>query len=61
LKQIDSIDFDKYKKFELFIDNDEPAQKVAIQILEKYPFFNRVELTCGCKDFNEHYMKCIKG
>ena len=61
LKQIDSVDFDKYKRFELFIDNDEPAQRVANQILEKYPFFNRVELTCGCKDFNEHYMKCIKG
>ena len=61
LKQIDSVDFDKYKRFELFIDNDEPAQRVASQILEKYPFFNRLELTCGCKDFNEHYMKCIKG
>ena len=61
LKQIDSVDFEKYKRFELFIDNDEPADRVAEQILEKYPFFNRVKLTCGCKDFNEHYMKCIKG
>ena len=39
----------------------EPVDRVASQILEKYPFFNRIKLTCGCKDFNEHYMKCIKG
>lgn len=61
IKQIDEIDFTKYKKFELFLDNDEAGQRVAGKILEKYPFFNRVELNCGCKDFNEHYLKCIKG
>ena len=33
LKQINSVDFDKYKRFELFIDNDEPADRVSSQIL----------------------------
>ena len=61
IKQIDEIDFTKYKKFELFLDNDEAGERVANKILEKNPFFNRVRLTCGCKDFNEHYLKCIKG
>lgn len=60
IKQIDEVNFTKYKKFELFLDNDESGQRVADKILEKYPFFTKIELNCGCKDFNEHYLKCIK-
>ena len=60
LKQIDNIDFAKYKKFYLFIDNDDVSRPVACKILEKYPFFNNITLACGCKDFNDHYLKCIK-
>ena len=54
------IDFRKYKKFELFIDNDKTSCPIANKIIEEYPLFHQVELKCGCKDFNEHYLKCIK-
>lgn len=60
IKQIDEVNFTKYKKFELFLDNDEAGERVANKILEKYPFFTKIELNCRCKDFNEHYLKCIK-
>lgn len=60
LKQIKCIDFRKYKHFELFIDNDETSRPIANKIIEQYPMFHNVELNCGCKDFNEHYLKCIK-
>lgn len=60
LKQIKVIDFHKYKHFELFIDNDETSRPIANKIIEQYPMFHNVELKCGCKDFNEHYLKCIK-
>ena len=60
LKQIKVIDFRKYKRFELFIDNDETSRPIAHKIIEQYPMFHNVELNCGCKDFNEHYLKCIK-
>ncbi len=60
LKQVDIIDFLKYKEIFLFIDNDEVSNPVAIKILEKYPFMKRITLNCGCKDFNEHYLKCIR-
>ncbi len=60
LKQIKVIDFRKYKHFELFIDNDETSRPIAQKIIEQYPMFHNVGLNCGCKDFNEHYLKCIK-
>ena len=61
LKHISQVDFSKYKRFYLYVDNDEEGNKVAEKIMAKYPIFERVTATCGCKDFNEHYMKCIKG
>lgn len=61
LKDLQEIDYSKYKKFYLFIDNDDVSNKIKLQILEKYPQFEPINLNCGCKDFNEHYLKCIKG
>lgn len=60
LKQMKVIDFNKYKHFELCIDNDETSRPIAHKIIEQYLMFHNVELRCGCKDFNEHYLKCIK-
>ena len=60
IKQIDEVDFDKYKKFILFLDNDKTGRDTANAIKEKYPFFADYHLTCGCKDFNEHYLNCIR-
>lgn len=59
-KIISHIDYSIYKKFYLFIDNDEAGNRAAGEILDKYPMFERITLKCGCKDFNEHYLKCIK-
>ena len=58
-KHIARIEFDKYKKHYLFVDNDEVSRPIADKICAKYPFEN-IRLTCGCKDFNEHYLRCIK-
>ena len=58
-KHIDRIEFEKYKKHYLFVDNDEVSRPIADKICAKYPFEN-IRLTCGCKDFNEHYLRCIK-
>lgn len=60
LRVISYIDYSRYKKFYLFIDNDEAGNNAAGEILNKYPMFERITLKCGCKDFNEHYLKCIK-
>lgn len=60
LKHVSQVDFSKYKKFCLYVDNDEEGNKVAEKIIAKYPIFERVTTECGCKDFNEHYLKCIK-
>lgn len=59
LKQISSIDFNKYKKVYLYVDFDEKSDPIAQEILQKYPFIELVQLSC-CKDFNEHYLKCLK-
>ena len=60
IKQISIINFDKYKTCYLYIDNDNAGNDIAAKLLELYPFMKRVNMTCGCKDFNEHYLKCIK-
>ena len=58
---LSEIDYSRYKKFYLFIDNDDVSNNIKLQILEKYPQFEPINMNCGCKDFNEHYLKCIKG
>ena len=60
-KYIPQIDFNKYKKHILFLDNDEAGENMSIKIKEAYPMFKIIKLVdCNCKDFNEHYLKCIK-
>ncbi len=59
-KYMPQIDFNKYSRYWLYIDNDDVSNAHAEKILGKYPMFERVVMTCGCKDFNEHYLKCIK-
>lgn len=61
LKHISQVDFSKYKRFYLYVDMDEVGNNGADEILKKYPMFRRIVTDCGCKDFNEHYLKCIKG
>lgn len=60
IKQISIVNFDKYKTCYLYIDNDKAGNETAAKLLELYPFMKRVNMNCDCKDFNEHYLKCIK-
>lgn len=59
LKQIEVINFNNYKHIYLYIDTDEKSKPIADKILKKYSFIEFVSLQC-CKDFNEHYLKCLK-
>lgn len=57
---IKEIEFSKYKACYLYVDNDEAGNNAANELLQKYSFLKRISMDCGCKDFNEHYLKCIK-
>lgn len=59
-KFVSKIEFDKYKKFYLFLDNDKAGIKMTKDIIEKYPMFKPIILPCGCKDFNQHYLECLR-
>lgn len=63
LNQLSVINFDKYEKCYLLIDNDETSIPIATKICNKYPkiinLSTKMFKNCGCKDFNEHYLKCI--
>lgn len=61
-KLLDEIEycFDKYKKVYAYLDSDEVSLPKMELIQSKYPFIEIVIMQCGCKDFNEHYLKCIK-
>ena len=60
LNYISDINFTKYEKFNLYIDNDEVSRPIASEIISRYPFFNDIVPNCNCKDFNQHYLECIK-
>lgn len=51
--------FDKYKKIYAYLDSDEVSLPKAEALKIKYPFIEVQHMPCGCKDFNEHYLKCI--
>lgn len=55
-KQLEVVDFSKYKKYILFIDNDKPSRDIAEKILSKYPFFENIVAPKGFKDFNDYYL-----
>ncbi len=57
-KQMHALDFTKYKKVYLYIDADDKSAPVMREILNNYQFIEPIQLAC-CKDFNEHYLKCI--
>lgn len=56
-----TINFEQYKKVVLYLDSDDIGILAMQKIQEKYPFVEKIIMSCGCKDFNEHYLKCIKG
>ncbi len=60
LRHISQVDFGKYRKYYLYLDNDEAGKAATDKILEKSPMFQPIFMKCGCKDFNEHYLKCIE-
>lgn len=60
LKQIEEIEFSKYQKVYLYVDCDDKSLPTVNKIAAKFNFIEIVKLSC-CKDFNEHYLKCIKG
>lgn len=61
IKCLPEIDYSKYKKYYLYINNNEVSNKIKLQIFENYPQFEPVVINCDCKNFNEHYEKCLKG
>ena len=61
------FDFSPYRKVILYLDSDKPdenGKRAGIDAMNKiktlFPFVEITEMTCGCKDFNEHYLNCIK-
>ena len=55
-----SHDFSKYKSVIAYLDSDEIGISSMQMLKYKYPFIKIKIMNCGCKDFNEHYLRCIK-
>jgi len=56
---ITKFHFGRYKKVILFLDSDEHGIEVMNEAKKLYPFMEIMTLNCGCKDFGEHYMRCL--
>ena len=54
-----TFNFTSYKKVILYLDSDEKGIKAMEKIKKCFPFVETIVMDCGCKDFNEHYIKCI--
>lgn len=52
--------FYKYKKIYAYLDSDEVGISKMQELKALYPFIEIIIMNCGCKDFNEHYLRCIK-
>lgn len=52
--------FNKYCRIYLYLDSDNTGITQMEKIKAKFPFVEIKTMSCGCKDFNEHYLKCIK-
>lgn len=52
--------FNKYCRIYLYLDTDNTGITQMEKIKIKFPFVEIKTMSCGCKDFNEHYLKCIK-
>lgn len=55
-----NFDFSLYKKVILYLDSDDKGISVMTEAKKLYPFIETKIMTCGCKDFNEHYLNCLK-
>jgi hypothetical protein len=60
LNCLEDINFENYKKVILYLDSDDKGIQAMQKIKEKYPFVEIIVMTCGCKDFNEHYLNCLR-
>ena len=59
-KVISQLQFNKYESITLILDNDEPADKVTKEIIEKYPFIKDGRgflVANNCKDVNQYMLK----
>ena len=50
IKCLPEIDYSKYKKYYLYINNNEVSKKIKLQIFENYPQFEPVVINCDCKN-----------
>ena len=62
LKYLENVKehFNKYCTIYLYLDTDTTGIAQMEKIKTKFPFVELKTMSCGCKDFNEHYLKCIK-
>ena len=51
--------FNNYQKIFAYLDSDKAGIQKMEQIKKQYPFVATKIMNCGCKDFNEHYLKCL--
>ena len=59
-KVISQLQFNKYDSITLILDNDEPADKVTKEIIEKFPFIKDGRgflVANNCKDVNQYMLK----
>jgi hypothetical protein len=59
IKEIDYC-FNNYQRIYIYLDSDDAGKPQMYKIKELYPFVEIKIMSCGCKDFNDHYLKCIK-
>lgn len=61
-KVISQLQFNKYDSITLILDNDEPADKVTREIIEKFPFIKDGRgflVANNCKDVNQYMLEKV--
>ena len=60
VNHLKEFDFSSYKKIILYLDSDKKGIKAMNEAKALFPFIEIITMPCGCKDFNEHYINCIR-
>ncbi len=60
LNCLSDANLEQYKKVVLYLDSDAKGIQAMNEAKAKYSFIEALTMSCGCKDFNEHYLRCLK-
>ena len=59
-KLLEALSQEKGTRFAMYPDDDEPGERLFLQLQKVLPNLVRYQLSAGCKDFSDYYLQNVK-